>query len=83
MTDMADKKVSQPAVARDQEGRPAYERPVVIPLGELVQGSGRCASGSSPTGGGGNCKSGSSASRGNCRIGNTAGRRCHSGGTPR
>ena len=79
---MTQKNVSQPHSAvpdSDRQDRPMYRKPVMIPLGELVQGSGRCASGSSPTGAGGNCKTGSAATSGNCISGVAPGKNCNSG----
>jgi len=60
----------------------SYETPVVVPLGELVRGSGNCASGTNPSAsGGGNCKEGSIAkgSGGNCIGGSTPSKNCNTG----
>jgi len=58
-----------------------YERPVIIPLGDLVKGSGNCTNGSNPTGQGGNCKAGSNAAVNNCINGGTPNQNCNQGGT--
>ena len=65
---------------RDRQKK-TYERPVIIPLGELVKGSGNCSNGSNPTGqGGGNCKSGSNAGINNCINGGNPNLNCNQGG---
>lgn len=64
-------------MSEKRKGKPTYETPKVIPLGELAKAEGQaCHSGGSAS----NCSIGSSASN-NCNTGNTAGQRCGSGGT--
>lgn len=60
------------------KGKPIYEAPKVMPLGELAKGEGpSCHSGGSAS----NCSIGGTASN-NCNYGNTAGNRCGRGGAP-
>ena len=60
------------------KGKPTYEAPKVMPLGELAKGEGpSCHNGGSAS----NCQMGGKASN-NCNIGNTAGNRCGPGGAP-
>ncbi len=65
----------------NQDNKPVYEAPIVLPLGELVKGSGNCTNGSSPSGQGGNCKAGSNAGFNNCITGMTPNQNCNHGGT--
>ena len=67
--------------AGTKENKPPYETPVLLPLGELVKGSGNCTNGSSPTGQGGNCKSGTNANVNNCINGMAPNQNCNQGGT--
>jgi SynChlorMet cassette protein ScmA len=60
------------------KGKPTYEAPKLIPLGELAKGEGQsCHSGGSAS----NCSVGGNASN-NCNTGSTAGNRCGFGQTP-
>ena len=68
------------SLIESQENKPVYETPIVLPLGELVKGSGNCSNGSSPSGQGGNCKSGSSAGVNNCINGVVPNQNCNQGG---
>lgn len=62
----------------DTQGKPRYQTPVVMPLGELAKGEGQsCHSGGSAS----NCSVGGNASN-NCNTGRTAGNRCGFGQTP-
>jgi hypothetical protein len=62
----------------DKQGKPTYQTPVVMPLGELAKGEGQsCHSGGSAS----NCSVGGNASN-NCNTGSTAGNRCAFGQTP-
>lgn len=57
------------------KGKPTYETPQVMPLGELAKGEGQsCHSGGSAS----NCDTGGTASN-NCNNGTTAGNRCATG----
>ena len=71
---------SQKDSGQNSPPRKVYERPVIIPLGELVKGSGNCTNGSYPTGGGGNCKQGSNAGVNNCINGGNPSQNCNHGG---
>jgi hypothetical protein len=67
----------------NKSDKTSYETPVIIPLGELVRGSGNCSNGTNPTtAGGGNCNEGGLAqgSGGNCIGGSTPARNCNTGG---
>ena len=68
------------ASGQKSSSRKIYERPVIIPLGELVKGSGNCTNGSNPTAGGGNCKAGGNAGINNCINGVTPSQNCNQGG---
>jgi hypothetical protein len=57
-----------------------YETPVIIPLGELVQGSGECSDGSQVHGEP-HCKHGPNPS-GQCSMGQTADPNCSGGSGP-
>ncbi len=65
---------------KDSKGKPTYEAPVVMPLGELAAGEGQatCQSGGTAS----SCNLGGNASN-NCRSGTTAAGRCGPGGSPR
>jgi hypothetical protein len=64
-------------MSEEQKGKPTYEAPKVMPLGELAKAEGQsCHSGGSAS----NCSIGGTASN-NCNIGQTAGRRCGTGRT--
>ena len=63
----------------DNNEKTSYETPVIIPLGELVRGSGNCSPGSSPTTRGGQCKSGGTAG-GQCQNGTNPQKKCKAGG---
>lgn len=71
----------QTASGQNNPPRKVYERPVIIPLGELVKGSGNCTNGSNPTAGGGNCKEGGNAGINNCINGGSPSQNCNQGGT--
>jgi len=73
---------SKKTAHRETTAKPVYETPVVLPLGELVRGSGNCTNGSYPVGGGGNCKLGNVAGVNNCISGPTPKKNCNIGGTP-
>ena len=70
-----------------------YQTPVIIPLGDLVQGSGACESGSSAFAngekceGGGHagqkCESGGLANGEKCQTGNSNTGKCEGGGSAR
>jgi len=60
--------------------KPSYGTPVIIPLGELVRGSGNCSPGSAPSSGGGQCKSGITAD-GQCAAGTIPAKKCNTGST--
>ncbi len=63
----------------DKKGRPTYEAPKVMPLGELAKGEGQtCRNGSTAS----SCRSGAHASN-LCRQGGNAVQRCFDGGTAR
>jgi hypothetical protein len=65
-------------MSEDEKGKPIYEAPTVMPLGELAKGEGQsCHSGGSAS----NCNVGGNASN-NCNTGRTAGNRCGFGQTP-
>ncbi|HBI16223.1 MAG TPA: hypothetical protein DDY20_12020 [Desulfobulbaceae bacterium] len=70
-----------PPSAPGLPGNKIYETPVLVPLGELVKGSGNCGNGSYPQGGGGNCKAGTSATENNCISGAVPNNNCNQGGT--
>lgn len=55
-----------------------YETPLIIPLGELVSGSGACQAGARVAGP--NCKDGQAPGN-QCSAGGTAGNRCTGGAT--
>lgn len=60
--------------------KPKYEKPIAMPLGEVVQGSGHCNAGSAPAiavGSGGNCNVGSYPSY--CLAGGVAQAQCSQG----
>ena len=69
-------------------GKPKYESPVLIPLGEMAKGSGQCEAGSAvelpcdcggaPAGGITDCEPGYTATQ-DCTEGPTAGRDCSAG----
>jgi hypothetical protein len=69
----------------EKEGKPPYEAPVVMPLGELATGEGQpcttggsavmCNKGSTATN---NCRNGSNAVQ-SCRTGTAAGQTCNTG----
>jgi hypothetical protein len=62
-------------MADEKKSRPAYQAPIVMPLGELAKGEGpSCHNGGSAS----NCSTGGTASN-NCNNGTTAGNRCGSG----
>ena len=62
----------------NKNDKPIYETPVIIPLGELVRGSGaNCGTGSSP--GDSKCGAGGIATGGKCQPGSSAGTKCQSG----
>jgi hypothetical protein len=68
-------------MSQDTKGKPPYNVPKVMPLGELAKGDGQapsCHSGGSAS----NCSIGGTASN-NCNFGATAGGRCGPGGSPR
>jgi hypothetical protein len=52
------------------KGKPKYESPVIVPLGEMARGAGaECAAGSNAVG---NCRAGNSANPGYCQAGTIA-----------
>ena len=53
----------------DENGKPTYQAPKVIPLGELAKGEGQAS-----------CRDGSIAS--SCNLGTSAANNCHNGGVP-
>ncbi len=60
-------------------GKPKYESPVIIPLGEMAKGTGQgeCVAGSSAAS---NCRGGTSANPGYCQAGpNATPGYCHAG----
>ena len=61
-----------------KSAKASYETPVIIPLGELVRGSGNCSPGSSPTTRGGQCRSGGTAG-GQCQNGTNPQKKCKAG----
>ena len=64
----------------DKKGKPTYQTPVVMPLGELAKGEGAtCQTGGSASN---RCRSGGTASQ-RCMIGSVASGWCGSGTTPR
>ena len=62
-------------------GKPRYETPVLMPLGEMARGAGAsCSYGGTPSGkGGGNCGSGATVG-GFCAAGGAANGQCAAGG---
>ena len=68
-----------------RDKKPTYEKPIIMPLGELAQGMGACTPvGSNPTGPGGGpsqCTEGSVAAIGSCRGGGAPGGGCNPGTT--
>jgi len=63
----------------NKKGRPTYQTPVVMPLGELAKGEGQtCSTGSTAS----SCRNGGHASN-LCRQGASAVQRCRDGGTAR
>jgi len=61
---------------KDEQPKPRYEPPVVVPLGELAKGDGSCALGSAR----GVCNSGVGANP--CSDGAFANNHCGAGSTP-
>lgn len=59
-----------------KKGKPTYQPPVLMPLGELAKGNGQasCHPGSSAS----DCSTGGTASN-NCHVGNSAVQRCFQG----
>jgi hypothetical protein len=59
-----------------KKGKPTYQPPALMPLGELAKGDGQfsCHSGSSAS----DCQTGGTASN-NCHVGNSAQQRCRAG----
>lgn len=62
----------------DKNEKTFYQTPVIIPLGELVRGSGNCSPGSSPVTRGGQCRSGGTAG-GQCQNGSNPQKKCKAG----
>ena len=73
-----DHSIAEKTVGR--EPKKIYQPPVIIPLGELVRGSGNCTNGSLVVGGGGNCKSGAAVPVNNCINGGNPNQNCNQGG---
>ena len=66
-------------MSEEKKGKPTYEAPKVMPLGELAKGEGpSCHNGGSAS----DCSVGGTASN-NCNVGRTAGNRCGLGETAR
>jgi hypothetical protein len=65
-------------MSEEKKGKPTYEAPKVMPLGELAKGEGpSCHSGGSAS----DCNTGSNASN-NCNRGTRAASRCRQGTMP-
>jgi hypothetical protein len=60
-------------MSEDKKGKPTYQTPKVMPLGELAKGEGQaCHNGGSAS----DCSYGTRASN-NCNMGGTAGQQCN------
>lgn len=67
---MKEEKSSRQRRRGDAPGRPRYERPVLVPLGEMARGYGaQCNPGSQAGAVPGECKAGTYANPGKCKPG--------------